>query len=99
MIRQIQFTLTQRPAWQRTLIYLSALVIAGVLFWIGILFVFAFAVLALGVAIINRIKFKLTGRPLFKGPQHFHRYHSQFRENSRRQNDVIEGEVTHKDDD
>ena len=93
MIRQIQFTLNQRPAWQRFLILIATIVVTATLFWIGLIFVFGFAVLALIVAVVNRIKLKLTGRPLFKGPQHFHRYQSQFK-----QNNVIEGEVVSKDD-
>jgi UDP-N-acetylmuramyl pentapeptide phosphotransferase/UDP-N-acetylglucosamine-1-phosphate transferase len=94
MIRQVQFSLNQRPAWQRYLIFIATIIVTATLFWIGLIFVFGFAVLALLVAVVNRIKFKLTGRPLFKGPQHFHRYQSQFKKDN-----VIEGEVIPKNDD
>lgn len=82
------FNFQQKPAWQRYLIYAVALIAMATLFSIGLIFVFAFAFLAIAVAIINKIKFKLTGRPLFAGPQHFHRYQSQFKKDN-----VIEGEL------
>lgn len=93
-MRHIQFGFTQRPAWQRALMFAAAFIVTAFLFWIGLFVVITFAVLALGVALVNRIKLKLTGRPLFKGPQHFHRYQSQFK-----QDNVIEGEVVSGKDD
>ena len=99
MIRQIQYSLTNRPAWQRFLLLAASLVVAATLFWIGLIFVVGFAFVALAVAFINRIKLKLTGRPLFKGPQHFHRYQSQFNQSqSSSKGQVIEGEIIDKKD-
>jgi len=88
MIRQLQFSFSQRPAWQRALLVAATIIITATLFWIGIIVVFSLAIVALAVAFVNRIKMKITGRPLFKGPKHFHRYQSQFQKK-----DVIEGEV------
>lgn len=102
MIQQIKFTFQQRPAWQRYLILFATVIITAALLWIGLIFVFAFALLALAVSIVNKVKLKLTGRPLFKGPQHFHRYQSQFSQRnsqngqsdrSRPAGNIIEGEV------
>jgi hypothetical protein len=95
MPQRIQFSFNHRPTWQRYLIVLGTLIVTAFLFWIGLIFVFAFAVLAMLVAAVNYIKFKITGRPLFKGPQHFHRYQSQFGEQFKKQpkGAVIEGEV------
>ncbi len=98
MIRNIQFSLQQRPTWQRYLIFAATIVLTAVLFWVAFFFVIGFAFLALAVAMINKLKFKLTGRPLFKGPQHFHRYQSQFsRPGDKPSGNVIEGEVIKKD--
>ncbi len=99
MIRNIHYSILQRPAWQRYLIVAATFVIALSLFWIGLIFFIGFAVLALVVAVINRVKYKLTGRPLFKGPQHFHRYQSQFNQSgqTKHQGQVIEGEVIKSD--
>ncbi|TCS42466.1 hypothetical protein [Reinekea marinisedimentorum] len=87
--------LNNRPAWQRYLIFALSIMFMIALFWIGMVFFIGFAILAFVVALINTIKVKLTGRPLFSGPKHFHRYQSQFR-----QTNVIEGELVepHKDD-
>jgi len=52
----------------------------------------------LAVAMVNRIKVKLTGRPLFAAPKHFHRYQSQFNQNRDIEGEVIEGEVIEKTD-
>lgn len=100
MIRQIHYSITQRPAWQRFLIVTASLVVTAMLLWVGLLFVFSFAFLALLVAGVNWVKLKLTGRPLFKGPQHFHRYQSQFKQHgqSKQNGSVIEGEVVSRDD-
>lgn len=94
MNQNFQFNFRQRPPWQRFLIYASALIATVMLFWIGLIFVFAFAFLAIAVAVINKVKMKITGRPLFAGPQHFHRYQSQFQKDR-----VIEGEVIRPEDD
>jgi hypothetical protein len=88
----IQFN--QRPPWQRAIAIVLSLVIVATLFWVGIIVVFGLALLAVAVAVVNKIKVAITGKPLFKGPQHFHRYQSQFK-----QNDVIEGEVISKESD
>lgn len=95
MSQRIQFNFNHKPSWQRYLIIAATLVITAFLFWIGLIFVFAFAVLALLVAAVNYVKLKVTGRPLFKGPQHFHRYQSQFGDQYKRPNSgtIIEGEV------
>ena len=99
MIRQLKFSLGQRPAWQRYLIFVAIIVITAVLFSIAFFFVIGFAFLALAVAIINKVKVKLTGRPLFKGPQHFHRYQSQFNQRPKHSTgNVIEGEIIRDDD-
>lgn len=70
-------------------------------FWIG-LFVFL-AVLAIGVglAAVNAIKMKLTGRPLFAS--RFRRFYEQQRRQQggrqqSRDSNVIEGEVVDRDD-
>lgn len=84
--------LYNRPLWQRFLIFAVSVFLMISLFWIGMVFIISFAVIAFSLAIVNKIKMKITGRPLFSGPKHFHRYQSQFR-----QNDVIEGEVVDRD--
>lgn len=91
MINQTQFNFNNRPPWQRLLMVVATLVLTVTLFWIGFIVVFALAFVALAFAIVNRIKIKFTGRPLFVGPKHFHRYQSQFNESN-----VIEGEVVDK---
>jgi len=93
MIRQLKFSFNQRPAWQRFLMVAGTLVLTATLFWIGLILVFSLALVALAVAVVNRIKMKLTGRPLFTGPKHFHRYQSQFQKNRDIEGEVIEGEV------
>lgn len=97
MIRQIPFSFSNRPAWQRYLLIFSTILITAFLFWIGIIVVFTLAFVALAVALVNKIKVKLTGRPLFKGPQHFHRYQSQFSQgnepHSSKTGKIIEGEI------
>ncbi|EAR09642.1 hypothetical protein [Reinekea blandensis] len=104
MIRRIQFNIVQRPAWQRFLIFAASIAIVAVLFWIGLILVFGLAFVALVIGAINYVKLKVTGRPLFKGPQHFHRYQSQFTQHNTNQSQekpsgqVIEGEVVDKDD-
>lgn len=101
MIRRIQFGIVQRPAWQRFLIFVASLALVAVLFWIGLVLVFGLAFVALLVAAVNFIKLKFTGRPLFKGPQHFHRYQSQFRQHTRadpeKKGETIEGEIIDRD--
>lgn len=104
MIRRIQFNIVQRPAWQRFLIFAASIAVVAVLFWIGLILVFGLAFVALIVAAVNFVKLKITGRPLFKGPQHFHRYQSQFTQHNENRQDkqsgnVIEGEVVDRKDD
>lgn len=94
MNNQFRFPFQTRPAWQRYLILAASIVIAAALIWVGMILVFSLAIVALGVAIANRIKMKITGRPLFAGPKHFHRYQSQYK-----QGNVIEGEVIEHNDD
>jgi hypothetical protein len=81
----------------------ATVIITATLFWIGLIVVFGFALLALAVAIVNKVKIKLTGRPLFKGPQHFHRYQSHFKQpfqqNDKTSGNVIEGELVDRKDD
>lgn len=92
--------MTDRPAWQRYLILIATILIVAALFWVGLVFMIAFAVLAVVVAIVNKIKVKLTGRPLFAGPKHFHRYQTYTQSQSRPQSpqhNVIEGEVVDRD--
>jgi hypothetical protein len=86
--------LNNRPVWQRYLIFALSIMFMIALFWIGMVFFIGFAVLAFVVAVINTIKMKFTGRPLFSGPKHFHRYQSQFK-----QSNIIEGEVIDTDKD
>lgn len=86
----IQFN--QRPPWQRAIFFILSLVIVAALFWIGLIVVIGLAILALAIALVNKIKIAITGKPLFKTPSHFHRYQSQFK-----QGDVIEGEVISSD--
>jgi hypothetical protein len=88
----IQFQFKQRPPWQRAIAVALTIIIAAALFWVGLFVVFGLAILAVAIAVVNKIKIAITGKPLFKGPQHFHRYQSQFK-----QTDVIEGEVVSKD--
>ncbi len=106
MIRQTPFSFSNRPIWQRYLAILTAIIITAFLFWIGIIVVFSLAFVALALALVNRVKVKLTGRPLFRGPQHFHRYQSHFRKPSGSnaegnifEGEIVEGEVIHKDKD
>lgn len=104
MIRRIQFNIVQRPAWQRFLIFAGSIALVAVLFWIGLILVFGLAFVALIVAAVNFIKLKITGRPLFKGPQHFHRYQSQFNQHNEQKQEnpsgkVIEGEVVDRKND
>lgn len=91
----IQFNFRQRPAWQRYLMVASSIVITALLLWLGFIIFISLAVLAIAVALINRVKLAVTGRPLFKTPQHFHRYQSQFNKD----HNVIEGEVIDRGDD
>ena len=98
MIRQLKFSFNQRPAWQRFLMIGATLVLTATLFWIGLIVIFSLALVALAVAMVNRIKIKLTGRPLFTAPKHFHRYQSQFNQNRDIEGEVIEGEVIDKTD-
>ena len=90
MIRNIQLNLTQRPAWQRLLIFVAAVIITATLFWIGLIFFVTFAFIALGFAIVARLKYKITGRPLFKTPEQFYRASTQ---NQQQRDSIIEGEV------
>lgn len=104
MIRRIQFNIVQRPLWQRALIFMASLALVAVLFWIGLVLVFGLAFVAMIIAVANFVKMKLTGRPLFKTPQHFHRYQSQFTQrghdasSDQKSGQVIEGEVVERDD-
>ncbi|MFQ3231437.1 MAG: hypothetical protein ACI9DO_002825 [Reinekea sp.] len=87
-----QFQFNQRPPWQRAIALVLSIVIVATLFWVGLVVVLGLAVFAIVMAVINKIKIAITGRPLFTPPQHFHRYQSQFK-----QSNVIEGEVVSKD--
>ena len=84
---------------KRLLAAIVGLALLVFFFWIG-LFVFL-AVLAIGVglAAINAIKMKLTGRPLFAS--RFRRFYEQQQrqQQSRNQGNVIEGEVIDRDED
>lgn len=94
MIRQIQFNFSRRPAWQRFLLFVGALIVTATLFWIGLIFFLSFALIALGVMAVSRLKYKLTGRPLFTGPEQFSRRQSQFKKDN-----IIEGEIIDRDKD
>lgn len=86
----------------RILAAIAGLAILVFLFWIGLFVVLALAAVGVGLAVINAIKMKLTGRPLFAS-----RFKRQFEE-ARRQSEryrkggrgnVIEGEVVDREDD
>ena len=74
-------------------------------FWIGLFLVLALAAVGIGLAIINAVKMKITGRPLFAS-----RFKKAYEEAQRRQEQatgrrpgnnghrVIEGEVVDEDD-
>lgn len=89
---------SQRPGWQQTLLLIAAFAFTAFLLWIGLLFFIGFAIIGLAITLLNRLKLKLTGKPLFKGPKHFHRYQNGFSESrSESQHQVIEGEYERKD--
>lgn len=88
----IQFQFNQRPPWQRAIAVVLSIIIVATLFWVGLFVVLGLAVLGVILAIVNRVKVAITGRPLFKAPQHFQRDPSPFK-----QTDVIEGEVVSKE--
>lgn len=74
------------------------------LFWIGMFVFLAFVAVGVGLAAINAIKMKLTGRPLFasrfqKAWEEQQRRYGQRKPGSSDRGRVIEGEVVDKDDD
>lgn len=88
----------------RILAAIAGLAILVFLFWVGLFVVLAITAVGVGLAVINAIKMKLTGRPLFAS-----RFKRQFEEAQRRAREgkhgqssrrgrVIEGEVVDKDD-
>lgn len=88
----------------RILTAIAGLAILVFLFWIGLFVVLAIAGLGVGLAVVNAIKVKLTGRPLF-----YSRFRRHFEEAQRRagrgrtdhtgrRGRVIEGEVVDRDD-
>lgn len=74
-------------------------------FWIGLFLVLGLAAVGIGLAIVNAVKMKITGRPLFAS-----RFKKAYEEAQRRQDQaagrrpgdnghrVIEGEAVEKDD-
>lgn len=88
----------QRPTWQKYLLFFFGLVIAAALIWLSFLFILAFALIGLALSIINQIKLKITGRPMFTGPKHFHRYTNSSSHKAEQSGTVIEGEVIRKED-
>jgi len=91
----------------RLLAAILGLALLVFLFWIGMFVFLAFAAIGVGLAAINAIKMKLTGRPLFASrfqkawQEQQRRYQQQRPGSSSRSNSgrVIEGEVVDKDDD
>jgi uncharacterized protein YqfA (UPF0365 family) len=91
--------------FMRILAAIIGLALLVFFFWIGLFLVLALAAVGIGLAIINAIKMKLTGRPLFAS-----RVRQAYEEARRRQgqaggqrpgtkgNRVIEGEVVNEED-
>ncbi|MFG1495846.1 hypothetical protein ABMA57_04360 [Saccharospirillum sp. HFRX-1] len=83
---------------KRLLAAIIGLAVMVFLFWIGLFVFLAALAIGIGLAAINAIKLKLTGRPLFAS--RFRRfYEQQQRRQSSQKGNVIEGEVVNHDDD
>jgi len=84
---------------KRLLAAIIGLAVMVFLFWIGLFVFMAALAIGIGLAAINAIKLKLTGRPLFAS--RFRRFYEQQqkRQQSSQKGNVIEGEVVNHDDD
>ncbi|PTY37511.1 hypothetical protein BGP77_13495 [Saccharospirillum sp. MSK14-1] len=83
---------------KRLLAAIIGLAVMVFLFWIGLFVFMAALAIGIGLAAINAIKLKLTGRPLFAS--RFRRfYEQQQRRQSSQKGNVIEGEVVNHNDD
>lgn len=83
---------------KRLLAAIIGLAVMVFLFWIGLFVFLAALAIGIGLAAINAIKLKLTGRPLFAS--RFRRfYEQQQRRQPSQKGNVIEGEVVNHDDD
>lgn len=100
MAYRFLFNPTAFNRWQKLLLVVLGLLFATLLFWVGLFVVVGLTFLALSVAAINWLKFKLTGSPMFRGPLQFHRYQSHFTKTSKSAGTgrVIDGEVVEKKD-
>ncbi|WP_108125723.1 hypothetical protein [Saccharospirillum mangrovi] len=82
---------------KRLLATIIGLAVLVFLFWIGLFVFLAALAIGIGLAAINAIKLRLTGRPLFAS--RFRRFYTQQqRPNSSQQGNVIEGEIIDRDD-
>ncbi len=87
----------------RLLAAILGLAVLVFLFWIGMFVFLAFIAVGLGLAAINAIKMKITGRPLFanrfqKAWEEQQRRYQQRNPGNSGRGRVIEGEVVDKDD-
>lgn len=86
---------------KRLLAAIIGLAVLVFLFWIGLFVFLAALAIGIGLAAVNAVKLRLTGRPLFANRfRHFYQQQqrSQSSQRSSQQGNVIEGEIIDRDD-